>query len=224
MSMEQLRGKMLVFGRIKCANRSDDMAKIRRIFNCNGSSLRPAGLFGNKSRGQILKWRYYEPKQVRTLAGKLTRWCSLGDYLPAQHKALCARSAAECYLRRTKALTRAEGDDAFVLSLVPRPKTDVFYGITSDRIRNVVKDEMRLMGVDVAKYQGHVLRHLSLSHAAASGVQKDKFLLGANISDPIFEEYYRVEVETDTGDAPYLLPPADCPGRIADAMESRDVN
>jgi hypothetical protein len=97
MSMEFLRGKMIVLCRIKCANRSDDMSKIRRIFNCSGTQLRPAGLFGNKTKGWIYKWRYYEPKQVRTLAGKFTRWCSLGDYLPQQYRSVCARSAAESY-------------------------------------------------------------------------------------------------------------------------------
>jgi hypothetical protein len=226
MSMDRLRSKMLVLCRIKCANRSDDMSKILRIFNCDGCQLRPAGLFGNKSRGPIEKWRYYEPKQARVLAGKFTRWCSLGEYLPTKHRAVCARSAAEAYLRRTKDLQRADSDDGFVLSLIPRPGTTEFYSVGSDRIRNVTKIEMQCMGVDVEKYQGHVLRHLSLSHAAASGMNKDKFLLGANMSGPIFEKFYRVEIEMDEdlGDAPYLLPPADCTLAVARAMEPQDAD
>ena len=209
MSINSLRSKSILLGRLVIGNRSSDMRIIHRTFHKDHSDLQPAGIFGGWKRDggvKIERVRYDTPKTARSQAGDMSRWVSCGKYARgnARDEAICFRSAVETYFVRTNDLPRE--DDWLFLSLAPResgPNRGKYFGIGSDRIRNVTKDEMKAIGIDVDRFKPHVLRHTSLAHKAAAGIGREKFLLDAAMSGETYDKYYRVEIEDPTS-APYL--------------------
>ena len=104
MPISEHRDKTMFLLRLDIGNRSQDLSVINRIWE--GSY---AGLRGDAIRGIITHVRYDFPKNWHSRV-RMSEWITLGDYKqsstgfkPVFH-ALCARSALECYYRRTVSL------------------------------------------------------------------------------------------------------------------------
>jgi hypothetical protein len=101
MPISEHRDKTMFLLRLDIGNRSQDLSVINRIWE--GSY---AGLRGDAIRGIITHLRYDFPKNWHSRV-RMSEWITLNDYKRSStgfkpvFYALCARSALECYYRRT---------------------------------------------------------------------------------------------------------------------------
>eukprot|EP01052_Picozoa_sp_SAG31_P029308 SAG31_NODE_2903_length_4928_cov_6.524746_1_plen_352_part_00 len=201
MPLMDLRRKSVVLGRVATGCRSDGCAKIRRAWN----NERHSGLLG--SLDDLRAWRYYRPKNVRSLAGDMSKWTSLRPRVPFEdtrmRESCCALSAISEYVRRTDGLPIAltkEGDRPLFLSSIPRAARlsgdKQFFGIGRD---TVAKDALAIMeksSVDISIYKAHSARHAAVNSKMDRGVSQDDALSDAKMSGKVFTKHYQVPLDT----------------------------
>ena len=162
---------------------------------------------GDGSLVQIEQWRYFEPKNVRSLKNSVfSPWVSLGGYADVDplDVNICLRSSLECYVRRTQPLSRAPDQSLFIAAHAG--PDDLRHGLSSDRIRNVVGDVMSAAGVP-EKFRPHSTRHAFMADAANQGRRQEAFLADALLSGRVYELFYKCPVERAANHAaivPYI--------------------
>ena len=211
MPISEHRDKTMFLLRLDIGNRSQDLSVINRIWE--GSY---AGLRGDAIRGIITHVRYDFPKNWHSRV-RMSEWITLGDYKqsstgfkPVFH-ALCARSALECYYRRTVSLPIKgvvdldhpnETKTRLFISIIKQDKGLRYVELRSNTIAKRIKNLLKASGVDVDKFQSHVLRHVSINAQIALGKNVDDVLARACVSSKVYSMYYKLPFKSSTATAP----------------------
>ena len=207
MPLGRLRDKCIALSKVKVGCRSVDLTKvIARFPDANRATRdKPAGLIGrviagieseSSPRVVIERWRYLMPKNHASLADILSPWVDLGAYAdvdPADVH-VCLRSALETYAARTWNLERGGTDPALFLSLNRDGRDGKYYGLSADRVANIMGSVMTAAGVP-DKFNPHSSRHAFMADATNRGVTQDAFLASALCSGRVYELYYKCPVE-----------------------------
>ena len=194
------RDNCMFLTRLDIGNRSADLAAINRIW-----SGPYAGLRGNQGRCEITHIRYDFPKNWHSRI-RMSEWVSLGDYkcnspgFRPEYQALCTRSALECYYRRTVSLPIKptvdldhpnENKTRLFISVIKQKKL-LFTELKASTIAGRIKTVLKNGGVDVDKFQSHVLRHVSINAQIAHGKEVDDVLARACVSNKVFSMFYKL--------------------------------
>ena len=116
----------------------------------------------------------------------------------------------ESYYRRTVSLPIKPSADLdhpnevktrLFISVIKQNKTR-FTELKSNTIAKRIKSILAKGGVDVSKFQSHVLRHVSLNHQIAAGKDIDDVLARACVSSKVFSMFYKLPVKASTASAP----------------------
>jgi hypothetical protein len=207
MPLGRLRDKCIALSKVKVGCRSVDLTKVIARFPDTNRAARsePAGLMGNVIAGTeseslprvvIEAWRYLMPKNHASLADIFSPWVTLGAYAdvdPADVH-VCLRSALETYAARTWEFDRGGTDPALFLSLNRDGRDGKYYGLSSDRVANIMGSVMKAAGVP-DKFNPHSSRHAFMADAVNRGETQDAFLASALCSGRVYELYYKCPVE-----------------------------
>ena len=201
MPIAEHRDKAMLLARLDIGNRSKDLSVINRVW-CGPF----AGLRGNQARCEITHVRYDFPKNWHSLI-RMSPWIALGDYkfnsagFQPKFHALCARSAIESYYRRTVSHSIAptvdldrpgERKTRLFISIHKADKGRRYIALKSPSIANRIKALLKAGGLDITKFQSHVLRHVSLNTQVSLGGNIDDVLARACVSKKVFALYYKL--------------------------------
>ena len=206
MSLYELRSRMAMLGRIKTMGRSGDIGVINRMFAGDIDDY-AAGCQGDKQNNQILNVRYDFPKTWRSLS-RMSEWKKLGEYLHLcpgflpEYALCCVRSAFEIYYQRTKNLPietmydeRRPTEPIQRLLLSTKKRNGKYFGMSPTSVGPLIKEQLRLSGIDVKKFQAHIVRSASIALQLGQGNDKDVTLQNAGVSLKVFSIHYNMPLQ-----------------------------
>ena len=91
-------------------------------------------------------------------------------------------------------MERGGTDPALFLSLNRAGRDGKYYGLSADRVANIMGSVMTAAGVP-DKFNPHSSRHAFMADATNRGETQDAFLASALCSGRVFELYYKCPVE-----------------------------
>jgi len=214
MPILELRDKAMFLTRLEIGNRSQDLSVINRIWAGNY-----AGLRGNQGRCEITHIRYDFPKNWHSRV-RMSEWISMGQFqhqkpgFRPEFQALCAKSALQAYYRRTVSLPirpTADKDHPnevktrMFISVIKQDRKVNFVELRSNTIAKRIKLLLAAGGVDITKFQSHILRHVSINSQVAMGTNLDEVLSRACVSSKVYSMYYKLPFNASTASAPEAI-------------------
>ena len=212
MPLIDLRDRLLLLLRISGHGRSADLAVINRGFAEMSDKL--AGLQGSAADFKVNAVRYDFNKTWKSTGSRFSPW----KYLPSKYLAemvgfqpefslCCVRAAMEEYLRRTYDLPLSPYVDVerpselvfrlFVTATAPAPLYK-HTALKADTIAGRLKLLLKKAGIDVNKFQPHILRSASMAARIAAGEDVDNVLRLASVSRKVFSTYYELPMGGET--------------------------
>ena len=81
----------------------------------------------------------------------------------------------------------------FFIQLNKSVKTNNQYGpLKASSIASLLKDELQSVGVDISKFQAHIIRSSSMKLAIGGGTPEDQVLRTAQVSKKVFSDFYNL--------------------------------
>jgi hypothetical protein len=190
-------------------SRSGDIGVINRTFTGDAHDF-AAGCHGTKSVPSIEQVRYDFPKTWKTMV-RMSEWKPLGQYLSAhpayrsEYSLCCVRAAVETYYSRTANFDiepqfddRRPLEPVFRLFVSLHKKSGKYFSLRPSSVAPLVKEELRLSGIDVSKFQSHNLRSASMKTAIDAGLPQDVVLRVASVSQKVFAVHYDLPLDSAT--------------------------
>ena len=215
MPILQLRDIATLLLRLRLHARSADVAHINRIWTDEGDNAFLACMQGDPSHQFITSVRYDFPKNWRSRAGRFSAWKSLGSYMNSVEgyqpafSLCCVRSAVETYWARTRAAPvrvaacpdrPLEPKRRLFISAFPDSETGLFFEVSSTTISNRIKAILDTVGIDVSKFQSHILRSASIAAARGHTDEAlDSVLSRAAVSEKVFSSFYDLPISSSAG-------------------------
>jgi hypothetical protein len=88
------------------------------------------------------------------------------------------------------------------ISLIKQDKGLRYVELRSNTIAKRIKNLLKASGVDVDKFQSHVLRHVSINAQIAMGKNVDDVLARACVSSKVYSMYYKLPFKSSAATAP----------------------
>jgi hypothetical protein len=88
------------------------------------------------------------------------------------------------------------------ISIIKQDKGLRYVELRSNTIAKRIKNLLKASGVDVDKFQSHVLRHVSINAQIALGKNVDDVLARACVSSKVYSMYYKLPFKSSTATAP----------------------
>jgi len=211
MPILQLRDESMFLTRMEIGNRSQDLSVINRVWE--GSY---AGLRGNQGRCEISHIRYDFPKNWHSRV-RMSEWISMGQFqhqkpgFEPEFHALCAKSAMQTYYRRTVSLPIKPTSDKdhpnevktrLFISVIKQDRKINYVELRSNTIAKRIRNLLEAGGIDISKFQSHILRHVSINSQVAMGKDLDEVLSRACVSSKVYSMYYKLPFNASTASAP----------------------
>ena len=101
----------------------------------------------------------------------------------------------------------------FFIQLQKSIKTNNQYGpLQASSIASLLKAELQSVGVDITKFQAHIIRSSSMKLAIGGGKPEDQVLRTAQVSQKVFSDFYNLPLVDATSEPENMLgaAAADC--------------
>ena len=138
----------------------------------------------------------------------MSEWKKLGEYLHLcpgflpEYALCCVRSAFEIYYQRTKNLPietmyddRRPTEPIQRLLLSTKKRNGKYFGMSPTSVGPLIKEQLRLSGIDVKKFQAHIVRSASIALQLGQGNDKDVTLQNAGVSLKVFSIHYNMPLQ-----------------------------
>ena len=148
------------------------------------------------------------PEQIMTKMVKDISENRLGEYLHLcpgflpEYALCCVRSAFEIYYQRTKNLPietmyddRRPTEPIQRLLLSTKKRNGKYFGMSPTSVGPLIKEQLRLSGIDVKKFQAHIVRSASIALQLGQGNDKDVTLQNAGVSLKVFSIHYNMPLQ-----------------------------
>ena len=91
------------------------------------------------------------------------------------------------------------------ISVIKQDRRVNFIELRSNTIAKRIKLILEAGGVDISKFQSHILRHVSINSQVAMGKNLDEVLSRACVSSKVYSTYYKLPFNASTASAPEAI-------------------
>ena len=91
------------------------------------------------------------------------------------------------------------------ISVIKQDRRVNFVELRSNTIAKRIKLLLAAGGVDITKFQSHILRHVSINSQVAMGKNLDEVLSRACVSSKVYSMYYKLPFNASTASAPEAI-------------------